>query len=133
MTLAPPPVISWFKIYCWALCALYLLVVGAIIVFLVKGSDWLTPPPEFTDRIIMSALGAISLALLAGCAVPLFVKPRPWVWVYSLILICFGMTSGCVMLASIPLLIFWLKPDVKAYYAYSGSAPAPMPFTAPEA
>ncbi|WP_211325572.1 hypothetical protein [Roseimicrobium gellanilyticum] len=50
-----------------------------------------------------------------ACLPPLVSSPRPWVWAYSRVLICIGFT-GCTLPFFIPLLIFWLKPEVKAYY-----------------
>jgi hypothetical protein len=38
------------------------------------------------------------------------------VWVYDIVLICLGMTSVCCMPVTIPLLIFWIKPDAKAWF-----------------
>jgi hypothetical protein len=37
-------------------------------------------------------------------------------WVYDLVVICVGMTSFCCMPVCIPLLIFWIKPEVRAYF-----------------
>jgi hypothetical protein len=37
-------------------------------------------------------------------------------WVYDLVVICLGMTSACILPASVPLLIFWLKPEVKSHF-----------------
>ena len=44
------------------------------------------------------------------------VRPRPWVWTYDLVVICFGFTSACFFPFCIPLLIFWLKPPVKEWF-----------------
>jgi len=46
----------------------------------------------------------------------LFLRPKPWVWIYDLVIICMGMTSACFLPAAIPLLIYWLKPEVKAHF-----------------
>jgi hypothetical protein len=33
-----------------------------------------------------------------------------------MVLICIGMNSCCLLPASIPLLIFWIKPETKTYF-----------------
>jgi hypothetical protein len=48
--------------------------------------------------------------------IALFLKPGPGAWVYDLVLICFGMTSCCCLPITIPLLIFWIKPENKKYF-----------------
>jgi hypothetical protein len=48
--------------------------------------------------------------------VALLLPPRPWTWIYHLVIICFGMTSACCIPMCVPLVIFWLKPDTKAYF-----------------
>ncbi|MDA0767658.1 MAG: hypothetical protein O3A87_10040 [Verrucomicrobia bacterium] len=97
------------------LCFLYLLVALA-------GFPFLLMDPAELDMgageakvmgLVFLLMGSV---LFVACLLPFFLRPRPWVWVYDLVIICFGMTSACVMVASIPLLIFWLKPEVKAYF-----------------
>lgn len=74
---------------------------------------------EDLDGITPQLLGGLYLGLglvfLIPLALAFFLPRRRWAWVYHLVLICFGMT-GCTIVASIPLLIFWIKPDVKAYF-----------------
>jgi hypothetical protein len=111
----PPPVVLWFKVYGWILVAMYLAVAAISLVF------FLMSPRELEMRageaiVIGSILLGMGLFFTAACLPPLVFPPRPWTWVYSLVLICIGLTSPCFLPASIPLLIFWLKPEVKAYY-----------------
>lgn len=54
-----------------------------------------------------------------GIVLPLVLGPWPWLWTYDLVIICLGMTSTCILPASIPLLIFWLKPETKRYFGKS--------------
>jgi MFS family permease len=114
-----PPVVQWFRVYAGAMAALYaLLFFGGILAMgflptLPKGPD--DPPTAF-----LIAYGGLfmSLGLLFGGAFAaiFFLKPQPWVWSYSLVLICLGMTSACCIPACVPLLIFWLKPEVQRWY-----------------
>lgn len=114
-TVPPPPVLTWFRIYCVVLCILYLLTTAGGVVFLVLDPATLEMPP-LVARLMGAFILLLGLGLLAASAAPLFLRPKPWVWVYDLVIICMGMTSACFLPVSIPLLIYWLKPDVKAYF-----------------
>ena len=110
-----PGVVTWFKVYAAFLAAIYFALAAVSLVF------FLTDPIklEMTKNeaiLIGSLLLVVGLGLAIGSVIPLFAKPRPWSWVYALILICMGMTSACFLPLCIPLLIFWLKPEVKTYY-----------------
>jgi hypothetical protein len=109
-----PAVLVWYKVYLAFMIALMVLVVG-VGVFL-----FFAPiPPEEFDGLSKEIMGGIYIALGIIFAIPpiiaLFLPKRPWVWIYHLVMICLGMT-GCTIVASIPLLIFWIKPEVKAYF-----------------
>jgi MFS family permease len=113
-----PGVLNWFTAY----AILMALVYGA---FAVLGIVLLVMPATAAqmsqeDRIVAMIQGVVFLALglvLGGVfAAALFLPRKPWVWVYDLVLICLGLTSVCCMPATIPLLIFWIKPEVKAWY-----------------
>jgi hypothetical protein len=58
-----------------------------------------------------------------------FLPRKSWVWILGLVLICIGLTSACCLPASIPLLIFWIKPEMKAFY---GKVPSPLPPPPPQ-
>ena len=110
-----PAVVGWFKAYCGVLCAMYLFSTALSAVFFVVSPVDLDMSP--TEALIVGGLLlTVSLPLLAACALPFFLRPRPWVWVYDIVIICLGMTSACCLPACIPLLIFWLRPEVKRYF-----------------
>lgn len=117
-TLQPPPrptVVMWFKLYAGALVLLYLgLAAVSLVFFLMDPADLNMGRTEAT--IAGSILLGLGLVFTGASVIPLFAPPRPWSWVYSIVLICIGMTSACFLPFCIPLLIFWLKPEVKAYY-----------------
>lgn len=105
----------WFKIYAGVLVLLYLAMTAISLVF------FLMDPAELemgrTEALVVGSIVlVVGLVFTAASAVPFFAGPRPWSWVYSIVLICLGMTSACFLPFCIPLLIFWLKPEVKAYY-----------------
>ena len=102
----PETVVGWFKVYAAVLCLCY---VGTS----VMGFFFMNDPEERTTGIVLIV---ISIPLLAACALPLLLSPRPWLWTYDLVIICIGMTSACFLPACIPLLIAWMKPDLKSYF-----------------
>lgn len=48
-----------------------------------------------------------------------FFPRRKWTWVYHLVMICIGLT-GCTFVFSIPLLIFWLRPETREWFEQGG-------------
>ncbi len=109
-----PKVVLWVKVYEAALALVYLALVVAGFVFLLAdvatGPD--DPPPAVLGGLFIAA--SLPLALLFGAG--LFVRPTQRAWVFHLVLICIGLTSACCMPATIPLLIFWFKPETKAHF-----------------
>jgi hypothetical protein len=111
-----PGVITWYKVYLTLMCLLFLLVGGAggaLVsgVFPVTADDLDGMPPEVMGTIYL----VMGLAFMVPFAVALFLPRKPWAWIFHMVMICIGMT-GCTIVASIPLLIFWLKPEVKGYF-----------------
>jgi len=100
------------------MAGIYVLCVLASGVFFIAGLRM-----EGEDRVAFLVnsviFAAIGLPLAILCALPFFLPRKPWVWIYDLVIICIGLTSCCTMVASIPLLIYWLKPDVKAWFERS--------------
>jgi len=126
MESARPKVVKWFKVYCWVLAVLYILVmlfsIPYFIMFFnseVMTSDSGDEMPPIVGLIMALAFLIGGLVLLILSLMGVFLTPKPWVWVFSLVVICFGMTSACFLPFCIPLLIFWLKPAVKDYYGKS--------------
>lgn len=113
--LGPPPVVFWFKVYAGVLCFLYLCVLlFSIALLTMEPSDLgMAEDEAMIMGVIFLVMGG---GLFVACLLPFLLRPRPWVWIYNMVVICFGMTSACFLIACIPLLIFWLKPEVKAYY-----------------
>jgi hypothetical protein len=104
-----PPVWTWFIVYAIALAVLYVACtgVGLVICFTAhKDEDVLTGA--------FYAIICLPLAVLYGIA-PILPK-KPWVWIYDIVLICLPMTSMCCLPLCVPLLIYWIKPEVKAFF-----------------
>ena len=111
---ARPTVVIWFKVYGWFMVVYSLGIAALSLVFFLMSPQELEMPRG--DAIVVGSIClAMGLSFAAAGLPPLISGPRPWSWVYSLVLICIGLTS-CTLVVCIPLLIFWLKPEVKAYY-----------------
>lgn len=110
-----PGVIPWFKAYCVMMCLIYLLVAAMGVVLLLMEPNNLDTTAEelLTMGIVCISLG---LGLMTVFLIPLLLRPRPWLWVYDLVLICLSLTSICFWPFAIPLLIFWIKPETKAFF-----------------
>jgi drug/metabolite transporter (DMT)-like permease len=63
--------------------------------------------------IIYAVFGALFAVVYA---VTLFLPRASWNWIVGIIMIALGLTSCCFAPFLIPLLIFWLKPETKAYF-----------------
>lgn len=116
VTVVRPGVITWFYVYCWILVVMYFMVMlGSIAFFFVDPEELEMPAVQaLLTGVIMAASGAVFFVL---GLLPLVLPRRPWLWVYDLVLICLGMTSCCFWPVCIPLIIFWIKPGVKEYFA----------------
>ena len=47
-----------------------------------------------------------------------FLPRRPWAWIFGIVMIALTMTSLCCLPLAIPILIQFVKQDVKRYYGY---------------
>ena len=110
-----PGVILWFRVYCWLLCLLYLGLIGGGVALALMDPKELHQPPL---GLLVAAVLTIALGggLLVVSLLPLVLSPRPWLWLYNLLVIALGLSSGCFWPICIPLLIYWIKPDTRAYF-----------------
>lgn len=109
-----PSPVMWFKVYAGAMALLYLFVIAAGGLFLIN-PEWLETE-TFEARMMAFVFIGLGIPLTGIFAAAIFLPPRPWVWIYDLVLIAIGFMSCCILPFSIALLIFWLKPEVKAYF-----------------
>jgi hypothetical protein len=110
-----PPVIFWFKVYTVVMTGIYALclIAGPVMVWI-----GLQPNDKDSEEFVVQGIlvTAICFPLAIAFALSVFLNPKPWVWVYDLVLICIGLTSCCFLPATIPLLIYWIKPETKAWF-----------------
>jgi hypothetical protein len=122
---ASPAVYTWFVVYCILMALLYLTTALLGIALMFTEPD---PDMSAAEAKIMSSLFLV--LGLVGCGAygsALFLPRKSWVWVFGLVLICLGLTSTCCLPACIPLLIFWLKPEMKAFYGRTLNPSPPPP------
>ena len=117
-TLPKPNVVTWYRVYTILMAILY---VGVVILvsfgWLIKEADLRAenfPPVLF--YLYMALLYGIGGSLSAAFIVSFFLSPKPWTWIYHLVLICIGLTSPCCLPISVPLLIFWFREDNLKYF-----------------
>ena len=119
-TSAAPAVVVWFKVYSGLMALLYLIVMVAGVVFLSMDPQDFDPSATAEDAMVMKIVAwvyiVLGLVFLLPFAYGAFMGNASWCWVFGMVLICISLTSGCCMVAGIPLMIFWLKPETKRYF-----------------
>jgi hypothetical protein len=106
---------KWFVVYVVAMVLLYVVctVGGAFALFY----DFDVTDSEAEEIKVQAGIFmVVGFAMLVVFAIGLFLPRRPWAWVYGLILLGLGLTSCCTWPITIPLLIQWLKPEMKARF-----------------
>jgi len=94
---------------------LYLFCLGLGIIFLV--AEPTSPDTSAEEARLMGLIFAIlGFLLTIPFAAGPFLPREPWAWIFGLVLICIGLGSACCLPFTIPLLIFWLKPETKSYF-----------------
>lgn len=115
MTLTAQKTFFWYRVYLGAMALLYL-------VLAIVGIGLLAVPFESREyergQIVMvggfyAAFGAI---FFIAFAIALFLPPKPYNWIVGIVLIALGLTSCCLLPATIPLLIYWVKPETQAFF-----------------
>lgn len=119
---ATPPVYKWFVVYCVCMALLYisLPVIGSVFLFAEPDPEMSAAEAKFMG-VLFIVLGLVFFVPYAAAP---FLPRQNWVWILGLVLICIGLTSACCLPACIPLLIYWLKPEMKAFY---GRTAVPLP------
>ena len=105
-----PAVWTWYVVYALTMAFMYLAcaVGGVVLAVAAEGGE-----DSVAQGIVMTVIG-LPLLLLYGAA-PFFPK-RPWAWTFHMVLIALSGTSACCIPVCIPLIIFWLKPETKAFF-----------------
>jgi hypothetical protein len=111
-----PPVWKWYVAYCALMAIMYFLVImGGVVLAIAAGSE--TNQRGAQESLVFGIITVgLGMLFLAPYAAAPFLPRRRWAWVLGVVLIGMGMTSACCLPAAIPLLIFWLKPENKAFF-----------------
>ncbi len=117
-----PRVLRWYRAYCALMAGLYLVcgVIGFVLLF--SDRPWIQTEDQVAGRGAGLLLAGLATPCCAGFAIGLLLPRRPWGWTYGLVLIAIGMTSVCCLPATIPLLVLWLRKDVKRFFGRADAA-----------
>lgn len=126
-----PSTYKWYVVYCVIMALLYLVTAAMGIVFLVMEPE--SPEMNVGEMRFMGVVILImGVVFLVPYAAAPFLPRKSWVWIFGLVLICIGLTSACLLPICIPLLIFWLKPEMKEFYNRTGESPLTAPPPPPQ-
>ena len=127
LNVAAPPAFKWYVAYCILMALGYLaLIVMGIVYIAVEPERDMSAAEQRIMGVVFIVMG---LPFCATYAAAPFLPRSSWVWVFGLVLICIGLGSLCCLPICIPLLLSWIKPEMKAYYGrdLSPSQPPPPP------
>jgi hypothetical protein len=107
----------WFVIFCVLLSLLYLtLIVIGIASLALDPRDL---EMDFAEAKINGVVLIISGMFFIPFAIAPFLPKKSWVWVYGLILLILGSIGSCCFWPfTIPLIIQWVKPDIKHMFGH---------------
>ena len=109
----PPQALLWLKIYSVFMGFIYLAVVAlfASLVFFLDSGE-VDPIDLFTFFIV----GVMCLVFGAAHFAAVLIDRQKWGFPAGLAVICIGLTSCATWPITIPLLVYWLKPETKAWF-----------------
>jgi hypothetical protein len=117
VSLDPPPILMWFKIYMVVLVLLHVVILGLGFFLGIMAEEVAQDVDEATSLRIMGFLYVLwgaALTLVFGTT--FFLPLRPWAWIYNLVAICLSIVSGCCFVIPIVMIIFWVREDVRTWY-----------------
>lgn len=108
----------WFVAYCVIMALLYLFLTGIGIIMLALSLGAGAVGSRDRGEMMGQAVGFLfaGLIFLVPYALGPFVKTKTWGWTFGTVLIALGMTSCCLWPITIPLLIRWIKPEMKRVF-----------------
>lgn len=111
--------LGWYKAYCGLLTLTYVLTAVFGFWVIVTRYSGASGHSSEDGLLVGGVMAACGLLFGGACGAALVLPARPWAWTYHLAIICLGLSSVCCLPICIPLLIFWLKPETKAYFGRS--------------
>jgi hypothetical protein len=117
MAMEPPKAILWARIFAAALALMYVACIlgGVLGIFGASQQHGDRAAQAMIQGVIMVVMG-IGLSIL--CAIAFFRIDRRTKGTHTMYLVMMGLacTSCCCIPFALPLLLQWLKPEVKAWY-----------------
>jgi hypothetical protein len=114
---AVPPVLFWYKLTMGLTAVMYVML-GIGSVAALAFADSIADAEMSADewRLMSVFMIVISMPLATAYALPLFLRPSKGAWVFGIVLMALLMSSCCYWPACIPLIIYWVKPETRAYF-----------------
>jgi hypothetical protein len=111
----------WYRVYVGVMALLYMAVAIMGVAFLLIPFE--TRQYERGEIMLMGGVyAALGAVFFIAFAVALFLPPKPYNWIVGIIMIALGLTSCCLLPATIPLLIYWIKPETQAFFGRKSSS-----------
>jgi len=112
---ARPGVVVWARVYSVAFAVMYFVAtLGGVFVLYAAGE---ASGDKAAEAMIQGVVMVVLCPILMGLSIVAAAAPRKrWGWIINVVLIGLGCTSCLCMPASIPLVIFWLKPETKRWF-----------------
>jgi hypothetical protein len=111
-----PKTVMWFRIYAGALAVTYALtaVLGALMVLF--GDNMPRHHQDLPAKLegVLYMVVAVPLCALFAVGVPS--SRARWRWAFGFVLLAIGTMSCCCLPVVIPIMVMWLKPDVKEWF-----------------
>jgi MFS family permease len=117
-----PPVWKWYVAYCAVIAIMNLLMIIGMVFFAIAARSEMNQRESQESLVLGLIYIGAGLLFLAPYAAAPFLPRRRWAWVMGVVLIGIGMPSICCWPVVIPLLIFWLKPENKAFFGVGSMA-----------
>lgn len=128
-----PAVVKWYKAYCMMMVILYFIgMIGGVALLAYRPTIAASAPELSMTEITIRAIVLIiaCFVMFVGTIAALVLPPLPWTWIYHLVNIGLGL-SGCCFFVTIPLMIYWLKPETQEYFGRNTSGSTPPPSNLP--
>ncbi|REJ75927.1 MAG: hypothetical protein DWQ47_09860 [Acidobacteria bacterium] len=107
-------VVFWFRVYSAGMLVLSLVPVAFGLILFALSISRETRDPE-GDLLAALIFGSAGLFLAGLSLVGVFIRRKPSAWSFGWFLIILGIISCILLPAAIPLLVYWLKPDLKIF------------------
>ena len=113
-----PAAVFWYQVYAVVMTLLYVAVAlfGLYLHTLDVTQLDMTAEEQQQVAIYAWVCPIVGIPLALVFAASLFLPRAMWSWIIQLILICLGLTSCCFWPICIPLLIFYIKADTRAWF-----------------